>query len=105
MRDGSLEDLACMKLSAISSRGAKKDFIDLYALGTQHFTLAQMLGFYQQKFETTDLLHVLSSLAYFDDAEPEDTPKLHWELDWETVKRTVQKWVTDYVRSQDLSPR
>lgn len=100
-----LEDLACMKLSAISSRGAKKDFIDLYAIGTTHFTLAQMLEFYQRKFETTDLLHVLSSLAYFDDAEPEDTPKLHWKLDWEEVKRSVREWVTAYVRSQDAASR
>jgi hypothetical protein len=101
----SLEDLACMKLSAISSRGAKKDFIDLYALGTAYFTLAGMLELYQQKFATTDLLHVLASLTYFDDAELETTPKLHWELDWEEVKRKVKAWVSDYVRSQGPPPR
>jgi hypothetical protein len=28
-----LEDLACMKLSAISQRGSRKDFVDLFALG------------------------------------------------------------------------
>jgi hypothetical protein len=33
-----LEDLACMKLSAIGGRGAKKDFIDIYALGRTRFT-------------------------------------------------------------------
>lgn len=99
------EDLACMKLSAISSRGAKKDFIDLYALGSTRFSLAEMLELYQQKFEATDLLHVLSSLAYFDDAEPEETPRLHWTLDWEEVKRTVKAWVTEYVRSQGSPPR
>jgi hypothetical protein len=96
----SLEDLACMKLSAVSSRGAKKDFIDLYALGSTHFTLDQMLGFYQQKYETTDLLHVLSSLTYFDDAESEDTPVLLWPLEWSGVKRAVQEWVADYVHNQ-----
>jgi hypothetical protein len=64
-----------------------------------------MLEFYQRKFETTDLLHVLSSLAYFDDAEPEDTPKLHWEIDWEEVKRSVKEWITAYVRSQDATSR
>lgn len=101
----SLEDLACMKLSAISSRGAKKDFIDLYAMGTTRFTLAQMLEFYQQKFETTDLLHVITSLAYFDDAEQEDTPRLHWALNWEEVKRSVEKWVTDYVKREGAAPR
>jgi hypothetical protein len=100
-----LEDLAYMKLSAISSRGAKKDFIDLYAIGTTHFTLVQMLEFYQQKFETGDLLHVIASLAYFDDAEQEETPTLHWTLNWEEVKRTVGKWVTEYVRSEGSAAR
>ena len=95
-----LEDLACMKLSAIASRGAKKDFLDLYALGTTRFNLTQMLEFYQQKYATTDLLHVLSSLVYFDDAEAEDTPRMLWPTDWEEVKRTVRTWVTDYVRTQ-----
>ena len=35
----SLEDLACMKLSAIAQCGARKDFCDLYALGTTSFSL------------------------------------------------------------------
>jgi hypothetical protein len=40
----SLADLACMKLSAIAQRGARKDFCDLYALGKTSFSLQQMLG-------------------------------------------------------------
>jgi hypothetical protein len=104
-RLAALEDLACMKLSAISSRGAKKDFIDLYAIGTTHFTLPQMLGFYQQKFQTTDLLHVLSSLAYFDDAEPEAMPTMHWATRWDEVKRGVGAWVADYVRNEGSASR
>jgi hypothetical protein len=97
----SLEDLACMKLSAISSRGARKDFIDLHALGTERFSLAEMLDLYQQKFDTTDLFHVLSSLTYFDDAEAEAIPKLHRPLDWNEVKRSFKDWVNDYVRDQN----
>lgn len=96
----SLEDLACMKLSAIGSRGAKKDFVDLYALGKTRFGLSQMLAFYQEKYETTDLLHALSSLAYFDDAEVEDMPVLLWPLEWDEVKRAVRGWVAEYVRDQ-----
>lgn len=70
-RFAALEDLACMKPSAIGDRGAKKDFIDIYALGRTHFTLEQMLGFYRQKFDTPDLGHTVIALAYFDDAEEE----------------------------------
>ncbi|NIQ96181.1 MAG: nucleotidyl transferase AbiEii/AbiGii toxin family protein, partial [Desulfuromonadales bacterium] len=38
----SLEDLACMKLSAIAQRGAKKDFIDLHALVTSFSSLTRL---------------------------------------------------------------
>jgi hypothetical protein len=51
----SLEDLACMKLSAIAQRGARKDFCDLYALGKTSFSLQQMLGFYQKKYGIRDI--------------------------------------------------
>ncbi|MGH7458899.1 MAG: nucleotidyl transferase AbiEii/AbiGii toxin family protein [Longimicrobiaceae bacterium] len=93
-----LEDLACMKLSALASRGAKKDFIDLYALGRERFSLDEMLGLYQRKFATQDLGHTLMSLTFFDDAEEEEAPEMLWKVAWEEVKRTVELWVSDYVR-------
>jgi hypothetical protein len=55
------EDLACMKLSALAQRGAKKDFVDIYALGIKYCSLSDMLGWYQQKYAVTDLTHVLYS--------------------------------------------
>ena len=33
----SMEDIACMKLSAVAQRGSKKDFVDIYALALRHF--------------------------------------------------------------------
>jgi Nucleotidyl transferase AbiEii toxin, Type IV TA system len=103
-RLASLEDLACMKLSAAGSRGAKKDFVDLYALGKAHFTLAQMLDLYQEKYHT-DILHVLTSLTYFDDAETERTPKTRSPVEWEEIKGTMKQWVADYGRRQAPSVR
>jgi hypothetical protein len=35
-----------MKLAAISQRGSRKDFVDLFALGRQGFSLQQMLDWY-----------------------------------------------------------
>lgn len=99
-RLAALEDLACMKLSAIAGRGAKKDFIDLYAFGTTTFGLDRMLALYQEKFETDDVGHLIYSLTYFDDADPDDMPRMLWDVDWEEVKRTVQAWVRDFVRRQ-----
>lgn len=91
------EDLACMKLSAIGGRGARKDFIDIYALGRTRFTLGEMLGFYRLKFDVEDIGHVLMSLTYFDDAEAEDTPEMLWDTDWAEIKRTIEGWVRDVV--------
>ena len=46
----SLDDLACMKLSAIAQRGARKDFVDLYVLGARHKPLPALLALYRQKY-------------------------------------------------------
>ncbi|NJM41730.1 MAG: nucleotidyl transferase AbiEii/AbiGii toxin family protein [Anaerolineae bacterium] len=90
-----LEDLVCMKLVAITQRGAKKDFIDIYALGQGTLTLAEMLRLYQRKFDTQDIAQVLYALGYFADADPEDMPRLYLNTDWRTIKRTLESWVRE----------
>jgi hypothetical protein len=89
----SLEDLACMKLSAIAQRGARKDFCDLYALGKTSFSLTEMLGFYQKKFGIRDIGSVLYGLVYFDDAENERMPRMLWHVNWREIKKTILEWV------------
>jgi hypothetical protein len=91
----SLDDLACMKLSAVAQRGSKKDFIDIYALGLRHCSLREMLHLYQQKYTINDTGHVLYGLAYFDQADKERMPRMLWNTDWRTVKRTIRGWVRD----------
>lgn len=90
-----LEDLACMKLSAIAQRGARKDFCDLYALGKKAFSLQDMLGFYQKKFSIRDIGSVLYGLTYFDDAESERMPRMLWDVTWRDIKKTILGWVKD----------
>ena len=67
-------DLDAMKLAALAQRGAEKDFVDVYALGSRSSSLRQMLRWYQEKHAVGDLAHVLYSLAYFDDADRERMP-------------------------------
>jgi hypothetical protein len=88
-----LEDLSCMKLSAIAQRGARKDFCDLYALGKISFSLQEMLGFYQKKFGIRDIGSVLYGLVYFDDAENERMPRMLWNINWRDIKKTILEWV------------
>ena len=91
----SLDDLACMKLSAITQRGARKDFIDLYALVTRHRPLPELLAAYQQKYNIEDIAHVLYGLTYFDDADRERSPTVLWNLDWRTIKKAMRSWVKE----------
>jgi predicted nucleotidyltransferase component of viral defense system len=91
----SMEDIACMKLSAIAQRGSRKDFVDIYALGLGHVPLRQMLQLYQEKFAVRDIAHVLYGLAYFDDADKERMPRMLWDIDWKTIKKTIQGWVRE----------
>jgi len=95
-----LEDLACMKLSALTQRGSKKDFVDIYALGLRYFSLRDMLRLYQKKFSVEDMGHVLYGLSYFDDADKERLPKMFWDTDWRTIKKTIQGWVKEVAGSK-----
>ena len=99
------EDLACMKLSALAQRGAKKDFVDVYALGIKYCSLSDMLGWYQQKYAVTDLTHVLYGLAYFDDADRERMPRMFWDSNWRTIKKTIVQWLQDLGTSSLARPK
>jgi nucleotidyltransferase AbiEii toxin of type IV toxin-antitoxin system len=88
-----LLDLATMKLSALAQRGARKDFVDLYALVQSGLPLQQMLQAYRQRFGVQDLSHVLYSLVFFDDAEREPMPKMFWRIRWPAIKKAIRQWV------------
>jgi hypothetical protein len=93
-----LPDLAAMKLSAVAQGGAKKDFVDVYALGKYIGTLEPLLEWYRRKFSVTDVAHLLRSLSYFDDADRERMPRMIWRVDWKTVKQAIQDWVLELNR-------
>jgi hypothetical protein len=89
----SLPDLAAMKLVAVSQRGSRKDFVDIYALGVSGFSLPDMLAAFRQRYSVSDDSRVLCSLVYFEDAEPEPMPTMLWDVDWNEIKRTIRDWV------------
>ena len=72
-----LHDAAIMKIDTIASRGARRDFIDLYSiLQNRQWSLHDMMVLYERKYAGTrnTLLHALKSLTYFADAEADETP-------------------------------
>jgi hypothetical protein len=81
-------DIGCMKISAIASRGTKRDFVDLYCLARE-YDLKQLLGWFTNKFSRTNcsMPHILKSLSYFEEAEKDPMPHMLMPLSWEEVKQ------------------
>jgi len=88
----SLQDLACT-LAAIASRGARRDFVDLYAMGRSGLTLDQMIEWYRERYAVKDIGHVLFSLSYFADAEVQEMPAMLWPTGWDEMKSAIRRWV------------
>jgi len=88
----SLEDIAAMKMNAIANRGAKKDFFDIHAL-LQHFTLQELLNFFEQKYEQLNSFTVLKSLVFFVDAENDPDPMSLQNVSWHDLKENLRKLV------------
>jgi len=86
------EEVAAMKLNAITNRGAKKDFFDVYFL-LQRFPLSQLLEWHGRKYRNHDPFFVIQSLSYFEDAETQPDPELKEEVSWEAVKSTITEAV------------
>ena len=94
----SVEDVAAMKLGAVSSRGAKKDFWDVAEL-LNHFSLPELLGLFAEKYPNSDIGYVVRSLTYFDDAEEQENPVSLNGMSWERVKRRMIEAVRGLVGS------
>jgi len=93
----SRDDIAAMKLAAIASRGSRKDFVDLWWLATRHRSLSAYLGLFGEKFRSRDVGHVVRALTFFDDAELEPPLRYLADIDWDTVKRDITRWVVELV--------
>ena len=85
-------DIAAMKIDAASSRGSKKDFIDLYFL-LQKYSLAELIGFFEKKFTNIkyNKLHIFKSLVFFEDAEDEPMPIMLTDVSWQKVKEKISQ--------------
>jgi len=92
----SINDIAAMKLSAITNRGSKKDFIDLQLI-MKHLELKKMMSLYHQKYLDGMEMLVLRSLMYFDDADLQPDPVMLTEYDWNEVKAFILDQVKRYI--------
>jgi len=93
----SLIDIGLMKITAIASRGAKKDFVDLYYI-LQHLGPQNVFARFSEKYpiERLDPYHYLRSLTYFEDAETEPDPRMLVPWSWgetkDYFKTVIKEW-------------
>lgn len=81
-------DIACMKLSALTARGARRDFVDLFVAACQ-FGLSELIQLFERKYTRASYsrTHILKSLVYFTDAEKDPMPRMLTAVSWDEAKR------------------
>lgn len=81
-------DIAAMKLVAISDRGAKKDYVDIFELIHQGINLEKMFKIYDRKYRllSSNLFTLIKAVGYFDEAESTKMPKMVHPISWQQVK-------------------
>jgi len=94
LRHGSIRildkiDLAVMKITAISQRGRKRDFFDLYWCAHNLEPLENTIKRLKIQYPSIahNYHHILKALIYFEDAESDPEPEIYFEADWKKVKK------------------
>lgn len=99
-------DIAAMKIIAINQRGAKRDFVDLYAI-LQEIPFHQVARHTVLRFgkERINPVQTGKSLVYFADADtnPDPAYRKGMELDWEDIKKFFRGHVKQFVLDLDAA--
>ncbi len=79
-------DIACMKVDVIGSRGARRDFVDLY-VAAHAYGLREIFEWFTTKYASVPYsrTHLFKALTYFKDAEQDPMPDMRIPLDWTDI--------------------
>ena len=86
-------DISVMKIIAISQRGKKRDFFDLYWHCHNRGPLETVIdrAIKQYPYQQHNIGHIYNSLSYFADAEDDPMPKIFFRANWKEIKQYFQK--------------
>lgn len=86
-------DIAVMKVIAISQRGRKRDFFDLYWCAKNIEPLENIIKRLKKQYPSTvhSYHHILKSMVYFADAESDPNPEIYFDASWKKVKSFFTK--------------
>ncbi|MDR2968765.1 MAG: nucleotidyl transferase AbiEii/AbiGii toxin family protein [Tannerellaceae bacterium] len=102
----SKEDIAAMKLSAISQTGLRlKDFVDIACLSTE-FSLNQMLDLYSEKFNNDGLtLHLIRALSYHEEIDHTNKVDIINGLySWKSIQKRLYDMIDNPDKIYSLMP-
>ena len=87
------KDVAVMKIIAISQRGRKRDFFDLYWCVHNVEPLENIILKLKEQCPSVahGYHHILKSLVYFEDADADLDPEIYFKVTWKEVKRFFTK--------------
>ncbi len=96
----SLDDIAAMKIIALSQRGQKKDFVDLHALLAAGWNLESIFRCVERKFEGREYnrAHLLKSLVYFEESESSPMPVMLQRISWKKIRRDLEQAAKEFIR-------
>ena len=86
-------DIAVMKVVAISQRGRKRDFFDLFWCAKNLEPLEKTLKRLRMQYPSVahDFNHILKSLVYFKDAQADPSPEIFFKATWKEVQNFFEK--------------
>lgn len=90
-----IADIGCMKLSAITSRTAYKDYVDLYFI-LQSVSLVALIDSLKTKLPSLEPMLALKSLVYFDDIVHEEIIYKTEPISFGEIKIRLLDAVTHY---------
>lgn len=87
------KDIAVMKIIAISQRGRKRDFVDLYWYCMHREPLTVIIRRVDDQYPTVthDYHHIIKALSYFADAEADPMPKIFFTASWPEIKKFFRR--------------
>jgi hypothetical protein len=93
-------DIGCMKIDAVSARGTKKDFIDIFFINKKITPLKNLLELFEKKYKSINynMMHILKSLTYFEDAKKDPMPRMIIQVSWEEVKDFFREEIAKFLK-------
>ena len=108
VRVAGILDIASMKVIAISQRGTKRDFVDLFFI-IEGISFHKVAEYMVRRFgkERINPVHIGKSLVYFSDAEsdPEPLYGMGKDVSWDAVKGFFRGHVKQFVLDLDTAVR